>query len=179
MASNRSSVGEMSDATSSPRNGHASGSHFQPSLGVVIVIVVLFVGATFFMVRSASPSSGTPPTTTTTSSSTSTTPPSKSRVIKSKVRVQVANGTTIGSLAARFTQKLQTLDWDTLPPVNGPHVTATVIYYNPGERTAALEVATAIGASASAVRPLGGGNPVPGASGDGVIVILGPNSGTG
>jgi hypothetical protein len=166
----------MSVPTSSSRDGHASGSHYQPSLGVVIIIVVLFVGATFLMVRASSPSSGTPTTTTTTTAtSTSTTAPS-TRVIKSKVRVQVANGTTTGSLAARYTQKLMTQNWDTLPPVNGPHVAATIIYYNPGERTAALEVATAVGVSASVVHPLGGGNPVPGASGDGVIVILGPNS---
>lgn len=167
----------MSDPTSSARGGHASGSHYQPSLGVVFVIVVLFVGATFAMVRSSSPSSGTPTTTTTTGPTTSTTSPGKGRVIKSRVRVQVANGTTIGSLASRYTQKLMTQNWDTLPPVNGPHVAATIIYYNPGERAAALLVAAAVGVSAASVHPLGGGSPVPGASGDGVIVLLGPNSG--
>jgi predicted kinase len=128
------------------------------------------------MVRAVSPSSGSPTTTTTTIAKSPGTTIPAGRVIKSKVRVQVANGTTIGSLAGRYTQKLMTQNWDTLPPVNGPHVTATVIYYNPGERTAALEVATAVGVSASVVHPLGGGSPVPGASGDGVIVILGPNS---
>jgi hypothetical protein len=167
----------MSDPNSSPRDGHASGSHYQPSLSVVLIIVVLFIGATFLMVRTTPVSSGTPPTTTsTTSSSTSTTSPTTTRVIKSKVRVQVANGTATPSLASRYTQKLMTQNWDTLPPVNAAHVTATIIYYNPGERTAALEVATAVGVSASSVHPLGGGSPVPGASGDGVIVILGPNS---
>ncbi len=167
----------MSDRTSTSRDGHASGSHYQPSLGVVFIIVVLFIGATFLMVRSVTPSSGTPTTTTTTAStSTSTTSPGTSRVIKSKVRVQVANGTTVGALASRYTQKLMTENWDTLPPVNGPHVAATIIYDNPGERAAALLVATAVGLSASAVHPLGGASPVPGASGDGVIVILGPNS---
>jgi hypothetical protein len=91
--------------------------------------------------------------------------------------VQVANGTTIGSLASRYTQKLMTQNWDTLPPVNGPHVPATIIYYNPGDHAAALLVAAAVGVTAAVVHPLGGGSPVPGASGDGVIVILGPNSG--
>ena len=165
----------MSDASSSPRDGHASGSHFQPSLGVVIIIVVLFIGATFLMVRAVAPSSSTPTTTTTSTSSTSTTAPT--RIIKSRVRVQVANGTTIGSLAGHFTQKLMTQDWDTLPPVNGPHVKATIIYYNPGERAAALEIATTVGVTASVVHPLGGLRPIAGAPGDGVIVILGPNSG--
>jgi hypothetical protein len=165
----------MSDPTSTSRDGHASGSHFQPSHGVVFIIVVLFIGATFLMVRAAAPSSSTPTTTTTSPSSTSTTAPT--RIIKSRIRVQVANGTTIGSLAARFTQKLMTQDWDTLPPVNGPHVAATIIYYNPGERAAALEIATTVGVAASVVHPLGGLRPVAGASGDGVIVILGSNSG--
>ena len=59
----------MSDPTSTSRDGHASGSHFQPSLGVVLMIVVLFIGAAFLMVRATAPSSGTP-TTTTTSTST-------------------------------------------------------------------------------------------------------------
>jgi hypothetical protein len=167
----------MSDPTSSSRDGHASWSHYQPSLSVVFIIVVLFVGATFLMVRAVTPSSGTPTTTTTAaSSSTSTTAPHSGRVIKSHVRVQVANGTTIGSLASRYTQKLMTQNWDTLPPVNGPHVAATIIYYNPGDHAAALLVAQAVGVTAAVVHPLGGGSPVPGASGDGVIVILGPNS---
>src|ERR1017187_10996048 len=142
----------MSDASSSSRDGHASGSHFQPSLGLVIILRVLFIGATFLMVRAAVPSSSTTPTTTTSTPSTSTTAPT--RIIKSRVRVQVANGTTIGSLAGHFTQKLMTQDWDTLPPVNGPHVAATIIYYNPGERAAALETAPTVGGAAPVVVPV-------------------------
>lgn len=165
----------MSDPTSSPRESHASGSHYQPSLSVVFIIVVLFVGATFLMVRAASPSSGS--VTTTTTSTTSTTSPATTHVVKSKVRVQVANGTNISALASHYTQKLMTQDWDTLPPVNGPHEKATIIYFNPGSRDAALEVAATVGVAATVVHPLGGGNPVAGASGDDVIVILGPNSG--
>jgi hypothetical protein len=165
----------MSDSTPSPHDGHVSGSHFQPSLSVVFVIVILFVGATFFMVRATAPSSAT--TTTTTTSTTGTTTPTTTRIVKSQVRVQVANGTTIPNLASRFTQTLTTQDWDALPPVNGPHVTATIIYYNPNFKSAALQVATTIGVSASAVHPLNGLNPVAGASGDDVIVVLGPNSG--
>lgn len=165
----------MSDSTSSPRNGQTSGSHYQPSLSVVIVIVVLFVGATVLMVRAVSPSSGGSTTTTVPANgSTTTTLP---RIVKSKVRVQVANGTNITNLAAHFTQILTTQDWDTLPPVNGPHVSATIVYYTGSNHDAALEVASAIKASSSVVHPLAGRSPVTGASTDDVIVILGPNSG--
>lgn len=91
--------------------------------------------------------------------------------------MQVANSTTITGLAAHFTQKLMTQDWDTLPPVNGTHVSETTIYYNPNFHAAALEVAATVGVASSAVHPLGGLRPVPGASNDDVIVDLGPNSG--
>ena len=165
----------MSDPTPSPRDGHASGSHYQPSLAVVLIIVLLFVGGTFFMVRAISPSSGTP-TTTTISSTTSTTSPSATRVIKSRVRVQVANGTTVTGLAATFTQRLMTQDWDTLPPGNGPHEATTIIYYNPSSLKAAQEIAATIHVSESAIHPLKNLSPVAGASGDDVIVILGNNS---
>jgi DNA-binding transcriptional regulator LsrR (DeoR family) len=94
-------------------------------------------------------------------------------VIKSHERVQVANGTTVSQLAAKYTQELQTQDWDTLPPVNGPLEKKTVIYYNTGQLKAAEEVATTIHVSQSAIHPLGTLKPVSGASGDDIIVVLG------
>jgi LytR cell envelope-related transcriptional attenuator len=164
----------MSDATSTPGNGHASGSHYQPSLGVVLAIVVLFVGATFLMVRSVSPSTAATATTTTTTSTTSgTTPP---HIVKSRVSVQVANGTNISQLAAHYTQLLTTQNWDTLPADNGPSEKATVIYFKAGFQAAAQEVASAIHVNSTDVRPLGKAVPVTGAQSDDVIVILGPNA---
>jgi hypothetical protein len=94
-------------------------------------------------------------------------------VIKSRERVQVANGTTVPQLAAKYTQELQTQDWDTLPPVNGPSEKKTVIYYTTGQLKAAQEVATTIHVSQSAITPLGALKPVSGAAGDDIIVILG------
>jgi len=127
-------------------------------------------------VRAVSPSTAATGTATTTTTSGSTTPTSGA-IVKSKVRVQVANGTEITGLAEHFTQILMTQDWDTLPPGNGPHVTATTIYFNTGFQAAAIEVASAIHVLRSAVRPLYKATPVAGAAGDDVIVILGPNSG--
>lgn len=169
----------MSDPTPSPRDGHVSGSHYQPSLAVVLIIVLLFVGGTFLMVRAISPSSATPTTTTTTLPTTSTTAPAATRVIKSRVRVQVANGTTVTGLAATITQRLMTQAWDTLPPGNGPHEATTIIYYNSTFLKAAQEIAAAIHVSATAIHPLKNLSPVAGASGDDVIVILGNNSAPG
>ncbi|MCU1364224.1 MAG: hypothetical protein JWM55_2052 [Acidimicrobiaceae bacterium] len=167
----------MSDTTPTSGNGHASGSHYQPSLGVVLVIVILFVGATFLMVRAVSPSTAATTTSTTTTSTTTsgTTPP---HIVKSRVSVQVANGTNIAQLAAHYTQVLTTQNWDTLPADNAALVQATVIYFRPGFQTAAQEVASTIHVSATDVRPLGTAVPVTGAQSDDVIVILGPNAKT-
>jgi uncharacterized protein YggE len=168
----------MSDPTHSTRDAHASGSHYQPSLSVVFIIVVAFIGATFLMVRAASPSTGA--TTTTTSANGTTTTVPHSNVAKSKVRVQVANSTQKSGLAGHYTQILMTQDWDTLPAGNAPTaVKATIVYYNPGYKNEALEIASTIKVPSSAVKPLGGADPIAGYATDDVIVDLGPNSAIG
>lgn len=163
----------MSDPSPTPHEAHVSGSHYQPSLSVVLFIVVIFIGSTFLMVRAVSPSTATPTTLNSPSGTTTTT---SLGFTKSKVRVQVANGTITTGLAAKFTQMLMTQDWDTLPPGNSPRVAATIIYYKPPFRKAALEIAATVGVNSSVVHPLNGLNPIAGASSDDVIVVLGPNS---
>lgn len=164
----------MSDASHAQPQSSGDGSHYQPSLGVVLLILILFVGAVFLMLRSNNhPSTSVFVSTTTVPASdggtTSTTLP------KNKVPVQVANGTDVSGLARRYTQQLEALNWDALPQVNGPKVTSTVVYYNPGFLWAAREIASEIKVDATAIQPLNGLSPVPGASGDDVIVILGPD----
>ena len=170
----------MIDSSPTHHGATPPGSHFQPALSVVFVIIALFVGATFFMVRYVAPASPSS-TTTTLASSTTTTKPHSTVVAKSRVPVQVANGTSITGLARTFTQHLMTLGWDTLPQVNalGPKVTATIIYFNPGFKWAAMQIANTIHVGANAVQALGGQTPVPGARSDDVIVILGPNAAIG
>jgi hypothetical protein len=167
----------MTDSPQPHHGSHNPGSHYQPALSVVLIIVVLFVGATFLMLRSSSPSTSTPTTSTLPSllSTTTTTHSSSTVVPKSKVRVQVANGTSTTGLARTYTQRLLTLGWDTLPQMNGPKVTATVIYYNPGFKWAAVEIASEIHASTKSVQAYNGQNLITGASTDDVIVILGPD----
>jgi hypothetical protein len=165
----------MSETPPTPNNAHASGSHYQPSLPVVLLIVVLFIAATFLMVRAVSPStaSSATATTTTTLATGGTKPPT---VVKSAVSVQVSNGNGIAGDASHYTQLLTTQNWDTLPADNGPTVKSTVIYFHPGYQAAAQLIAKTIRVSSTSVRPLGRSKPVTGYASDDVIVILGPNS---
>ncbi len=151
------------------------GSHFQPATAVMLLLVALFVASAFLILRAHSPATTATTTTTTTTTTpghqTTTTHPPKARVT-----VQVANGTSTANLAHDYTQKLLTLGWDALSPVNASsNAAATVIYFNPGFHWAAREIATEIKVSPSAVQALGGAAPAPGASKDDVIVVLGPD----
>ena len=165
----------MSDSREST-NGHTPvGSHYQPSIGVVITILVLFVGLSFYFLRSSNAGTSTTTvagaTTTTTSGSTT-----KTTLPRGKVHVQVANGTSISGLACHYTQQLTIDGWSTLTQVNSSKVSSTIIYYNPGFGYAATAIASEIGAPASAIQPLNGLTPVANAQNDDVIVILGPNT---
>ena len=165
----------MSGETTSSRDGHASGSHYQPSTA----------GRSHhrFALRRRYIPDGAGHVACVehhhhhdNNSTTTTTTPASTRVIKSRTRVQVANGTNVTALAATYTQRLMTQDWDTLPPANGPPEAKTIIYYRAGQVAAAREIAATIGVSQSSIHPLGHLTPVAGASGDDVIVILGNNS---
>ena len=160
----------MTDTPSTP----APGSHYQPATAVMFVIVVLFIAGAFLMLR-ANPASS-PGTTTTLSTTTTTHSGTVTHPAKSRVRVQVANGTNTANLAHNYTQQLQTLGWDTLPPLNATHhVAATIVYFNPGFKWAAQEIATSIKVSKSAIQPVNGLNPVAGVNTDDVVVVLGPD----
>ena len=152
-----------------------STNHHQPSTPVVLILIGVFVLGTYLMVhaKNTAPAStfNTLPTKTLPGGSTTSTQPPKN-----KVTVQVANGTSVQGLASTVTHNLMTYGWNTLTPTNAPRVAATVIYYNPGYVWAASEIATTINVSTSAVQPLNSLQPVSGASGDDVIVILGPDA---
>ncbi len=150
------------------------GSHYQPSLTIVLIILVAFIGGSYLILRTPAPAtSGTSPSTTVPGhhvTSTTVPPP------KSKVRVQVANGTAVSGLAREYTQQLLTIGWDTLPQLNGPRVSATEILFNPGYQWAARLIAREIKVPFTSVRALGGQTPVSGVASDDVVVILGPDA---
>ncbi len=156
-----------------PTDPPSPGSHYQPSLGVVLAILVVFVAGAYLMLRSPHTGPATPTSTTVRHSSSRRT---ATTVAKSQVRVQVANGTTVPNLARQYTQQLLTLGWDTLPQLNGPRVTATIIYFNPNFQWAAREIATELKFPPSSVRALNGQIPVTGAASDDVVIVLGPNA---
>lgn len=144
----------------------------------MLVLVALFIVAAFYMLRSPGPMVPATASTTTliTGHGPTTTAPQHSR---SKVRVQVANGTTTSGLAGTYTQRLLTLGWDTLPKLNANNkVSATVIYFNPGFRWAAQQIAGELKVSSSGIQPLNGLVPAAGANNDDVIVVVGPDLAT-
>ena len=163
----------MTEPSRPQHESHTPGSHYQPGPAVVLLILVLFVGGAFLVLRSPSTSvpGGSTSTTTTTVASTQTTIP------KTRVRVQVANGTEVTGLARSYTQRLMTLGWDALPEVNGPSTSATVVYYHGGFQWAAREVAQDIHVKMTAVKPLRDPHVVTGAATDDVVVVLGRDLG--
>ena len=146
----------------------------------MIAILVVFVVGAFLMLRSTKPGSPVAGATTTTIASPGTSTHGSTTtttvLVKSKVRVQVANGTTVTGLARNFTQQLLTYGWDTLPQANGPRTSSTIIYFNPGFQSAARAIAAELKFPASSVRSLNGASPVAGASSDDVVVLLGLNA---
>jgi len=167
----------MSDPGASSTGTASPGSHYQPSIIVVVTILVLFVGASFFFLRStpASSTNSSPTSVPTTVPGTPTT-----TIPLSQVRVQVLNGTSIAGLAHTWSQFLTVRTWDVLPPTNSTATTtATIVYYTGSFSWAATKIAASIKVPASAVKPLGTATPVAGAASDDVIVVLGPNVGKG
>jgi hypothetical protein len=171
----------MSDASQPHHATNPPGSHYQPALSVVLIIVVLFVVAAFLMLRYVSPASSSSTNTTLPPSETTTTLHHKT-VPKSSVRVQVANGTNVPNLARGYSQELLTQGWNCLPGVNalagftGSHLKATIVFFNPGYKWAAIQVAHKIKVSLHSIQAMNGQRPVPGADQDDVVVILGRNS---
>jgi len=166
----------MSQSTQPSERTFRVSSPYQPRLSVMITLVVVFVVGAFVMLRSSS--SNTAPSmnaTTPTMATTGSVSSSAAVVTKAKVSVQVSNGTSVAGLARTYTQQLMTLGWDTLPEMNGPKVTATLVYYNPGFRSAAMDIAKTLNVPATAVTPLNGQQPVAGASSDDIVVVLGPD----
>jgi hypothetical protein len=135
----------------------------------VLIILVLFVGAATLMLRA--PGTSKPGSVTT----TTTTVPTRDVIPKTRVRVQVANGTDKTGLARLYTQRLITLGWDALPEMNGPTVTKTIVYFHTGFVWAAREIAKDIKVKPSQIKPLRSLPSITGAASDDIVVILGPD----
>ena len=96
--------------------------------------------------------------------------------VASGSQVQVANGTSTAGIATTVTTKLMNLGWGTLPPVNASStVPSSAIYYAAGKKAAGLLLAKELSLPASSVQPLTTSVPVPGSSGDDLVLLVGPD----
>jgi hypothetical protein len=157
-----------------------SASHYQPSPALSFVLLVLFVVSVFAVLHYVNPVSvggqAINPNATSTTKPHHTEP--TTTLPKTRVRVVVANGTTVSGLAAQYTNHLQSLGWNVLEPVDGTRrADRTVVYYYPGYKSAAKEVAKDLPVPQDSTQPIGDQKPAgPVVGGLGVIVLLGQNS---
>ena len=120
--------------------------------------------------------SGSTPATTTPAERKKHQAAAEAAVNKSEVQVQVANGTSTAGIATTVTTKLMNLGWGTLPPVNASStVPSSAIYYAAGKKAAGLLLAKELSLPASSVQPLTTSVPVPGSSGDDLVLLVGPD----
>ena len=157
-----------------------------PARGAILVIAAVLLG--IFLLRHGLNTSvditGTPKNTTdggtagaTTSGSSSSTSTSVGVRAPDQVPTIVLNGTSTSGAAKKYSDALAAAGYhltNTTGATATAHVTATEVLYEPGFQREASAVATAIGASQTAVSPLG--TTLPGStSGAMVIVVLGPD----
>ena len=143
-------------------------------VGLAFIIVLLVASNTMTERPSGTSSSTTVATTSPTTTTTASAP--TSTIPRSQIKVQVANGTSTSGVATTVTSQLQSAGWDALPPVNTTTpASASAVYFASGRRTEALEIAKELSVPASAVAPLTTSVPVPGASGDDIVFVIGPD----
>ena len=136
-----------------------------------------FVAAVFLVLSWSSSPKGSPgAASTTTSAPTVRTTVPPTTVARANVKVQVANATSTPGVATRVTQTLQTQGWNTLPPVNSTtQVASSMVYYASGKKVAGAQIAQELGLPVTAIAPLTAAVPVTGATGDDIVVLVGPN----
>ena len=155
------------------------------AIAFVVVLLIAMSGLTSADGSSRSgpaKTSGTPTTVPATAPSTTTTKPqhhattTTTTIPKDQVKVQVANGTSTAGVATQITSTLQTAGWNMLPPVNATAAASkSVVYYAANRKWAAEEIAAELKLPASSVTALTTSVPVPGAAGDDVVVLVGPD----
>jgi hypothetical protein len=135
------------------------------------VIVIAFLAALGLLLGPASNLVAVAPNSTTTHH---TTPPKP--VVKSKVRVQIANGTSVSGLAHSWSDPLALIGWDMLPPVDATtHPARTIIYFAVGEQRAGDVLANDLHVSHKYVTPIKARIGVAGALNDDLVVVIGRN----
>jgi LytR cell envelope-related transcriptional attenuator len=167
--------------------GRSAGINVGKAVALVAVAVVIgglllrHNGGGTVVAAGGTPTTAKPAKSTSTTPTTSTggpatvTPTSAAVRAPSSVKVLVANGTSVGGAATRFSDKLHAAGYDTLSPTNttARGVTATVVYYAPAYQKEGAAVAQQLGAATSAVQPLPAQPPVASLNGASILVIVG------
>jgi len=165
------------DSTTPPAEpqGHAGG--LDTTRAVLLAIAFVVVAAIALSTLTSSDGSKAQGSGASTTSTTAAARHKKhAPVDRSEVQVQVANGTSTAGVATTVTSTLQQRGWSTLPPVNATSTAAsTSIYYAGGRRAAGLQLAKDLSLPASVVQPLTTSVPVPGANGDDLVLVVGPD----
>lgn len=111
------------------------------------------------------------PTKTTQSKSTTTT---TAALVRSNVKVLVANASAVNGAASSYTTLLSHQGWGTLTANDATaRVATSVVYYAPGQQVAAADIASTLALAPADVQALSASVPVPGTTGADVVVLIG------
>ena len=166
------------DPTSTPERPKGPAGGLDSTRAILLAIV--FVVVAVIGLSSLTKADGSRPHGSASTATTTTTAPAKhkkhAKIDRSEIQVQVANGTSSAGVATTVTTKLQEQGWSTLPPVNATSTApSTTVYFAGGRKAAGLQLAKDLSLPASAVQPLTTSVPVPGANGDDLVVLVGPD----
>jgi LytR cell envelope-related transcriptional attenuator len=163
--------------TDTPASGPPS--RISPVRAVVVIAVFVAAAVLLVAIGTRPPTNGeaAPPVATTTTTTT-TAPASTTTTTEAPgtVSVLVANATQQNALAAHYTAVLAAKGWAVKTPADAATTVATsAVYYAAGHQGSAETVAGQLGIAAADVLPLTTAVPVPGATGNDVVVVIGAN----
>jgi hypothetical protein len=157
----------------------ASGAptRISPVRAVLVIAVFVVAAALLVAIGTRPPTNGeaAPPVATTTTTAPRVAPTTTTTTeAPGTVSVLVANATQQNGLAAHYTAVLAAKGWAVKTPNDAATTVATsAVYYAAGHQGSAETVAGQLGVAAADVLPLTSAVPVPGATGNDVVVVIG------
>ncbi len=155
-------------------------TRISPVRAVVVIAVFVVAAVVLVAIGTRPPTNGeaAPPAASTTTSTTA--PPAVATTTTTEapgtVSVLVANATQQNGLAAHYAALLATKGWALKTPNDAATTVATsAVYYTAGHQGSAETVAAQLGIPVADVLPLTSAVPVPGATGNDVVVVIGAN----
>jgi hypothetical protein len=170
--------------------GRSAGTHAGKALALVAVAVLIGVlllhrngpGSVNVAVTRQPTTTAKSPSATRPSTGGATTLPSATTTLPTRapqdVKVLVANGTSVAKQAARYSDKLHSLGYDTLATTDTTvKVPASVVYFVAGFQQDAVVLAAHLGLAATTVQPMpaAGHIPVTNLNGANILLAVGPD----